>query len=255
MAIKDYLKDITTYVTPTAFFDKIKVVATDKEIFTEAIHKDRQVILQGKYLTPIPNFEGEFGLANLSLLQTITNDPEFSYKETTASITYETRNGESVPTELEYENKSKSYINYRFMNKGLLPDLPPYNEPQWEVTIKPTKSNIQQFSWAATGLSQYEQYFIPKIVDGNMKFFIGEDDAATQRGGVVFASDLTETFSSNHKWNVEQMLTVLKITGSSDCEMKFSSKGAIQVMLNTGLSVYKYIFPAKINRQVVGSKD
>jgi hypothetical protein len=32
---------------------------------------------------------------------------------------------------------------------------------------------------------------------------------------------------------------------SSDCEMAFSSKGVIQITLNTGVGVYKFIFPAK----------
>lgn len=246
MAIKNYLKEITTFITTTGFFDKIKVVATEKEITTEAVHKDKEVILKSRYNTPIKDFTGEFGLANLGLLQTITNDPEFSLPETSASIKYETKNSEKVPTELGYQNRSKSYINYRFMNKGLIPDQPRFIEPTWDVVIKPTKSNIQQFSWAATGLSSYEQYFIPKVVDGDLKFFIGEDDAATQRGGVVFASDLTQDFPSTHKWNVEQMLTVLKLSNSADCEMAFSLKGAIQVTLNSGLAVYKYIFPAKV---------
>ena len=30
------------------------------------------------------------------------------------------------------------------------------------------------------------------------------------------------------------------------CEMAFSSKGVIQITLNTGLGSYRYIFPAKV---------
>ena len=35
MALKDYVKDLTTFVTPTGFFDKIKITATNKEITIE----------------------------------------------------------------------------------------------------------------------------------------------------------------------------------------------------------------------------
>lgn len=246
MALKDYLKDITTYVTPTGFFDKIKVTASSKEITVEAMEKEKEVILKGKFTKPLIDLQGEFGLANLSLLQTITGDPEFGFNETVMNVVYESRNAENVPTELAYQNRSKSHINYRFMPKNLLPDQPRFNEPKWDVTINPSKANVQQLAWAANGLSAYEQYFIPKIVDGDLRFFIGEDDAATQRGGVVFATELTETFESSHKWKIQQVLAVLKAADTADCEMAFSLKGAIQITLNTGLGTYRYIFPAKV---------
>jgi hypothetical protein len=246
MALKDYLKDITTYVTPTSFFDKIKVSATAKEITIEAMEKEKEVILKGKFSKPLSDLEGEFGLSNLSLLQTITGDPEFNFNETTVTVVYETKNAEKIPTELAYQNRSKSHINYRFMSKSLVPDQPKFIEPKWDVTVSPSKSNVQQLAWAANGLAAYEQYFIPKIVDGDLKFFIGEDDASTQRGGVVFASNLTEKFESQHKWKIQQVLAVLKAGDTADCEMAFSSKGAIQITLNTGIGNYRYIFPAKV---------
>ena len=246
MALKDYIKDLTTYVTTTGFFEKIKITASGKEILVEAMDKDKEVILKGKFSKPLEDLEGEFGLSNLSLLQTITSDPEFNSKESTMSVTYETKNTEKVPTELAYENKSKSYINYRFMSKQLVPDQPKFVEPKWDVVVTPSKANIQQFAWAANGLAAYEQYFIPKIVDGDLKFFIGEDSAATQRGGVVFASERKENFESNHKWKISHILSVLKAADSADCEMSFSTKGAIQITLNTGVGIYRYIFPAKV---------
>jgi hypothetical protein len=162
------------------------------------------------------------------------------------TVSYETKNAEKMPTELAYQNKSKSHINYRFMSKHLLPDQPKFLEPKWDVVITPTKSSVQQFAWAANGLSAYEQYFIPRIVDGDLKFFIGEDSAATQRGGVVFADERTETFDSQHKWKIHQILSVLKAADTCDCEMAFSTKGAIQITLGTGLGSYRYIFPAKV---------
>lgn len=246
MALKDYFKDITTYVSTTGFFDKIKITATTKDITVEAMEKDKEVILKGTFSKPLADLEGEFGLSNLSLLQTICNDPEFTSKDSTITVVYETKNNEKIPTEVAYENKSKSYINYRFMSKNLIPNQPKFSEPKWDIVIKPNKANIQQFAWAAAGLSNYEQYFTPRIENGNLKFFIGEDSAATQRGGVVFATDLTEVFDSQHKWKIQQIIGVLKAADTCDCEMAFSIKGAIQITLNTGVGVFKYIFPAKV---------
>jgi len=199
MALKDYIKDLTTYVTPTGFFDKVKITAGTKEIVAESMEKEKEVILKAKFTKPLTELEGEFGLSNLSLLHTITSDSEFSSNESVMTVTYETKHAERVPTELSYTNKSKSYINYRFMSKQLVPEQPKFLEPKWDIVITPSKSNIQQLNWAANGLSAYEQYFTPKIVDGNLKFFIGDDNASTQRGGVIFASERTETFDSPHK--------------------------------------------------------
>ena len=246
MALKDYFKDLTVYVVSAGFFEKLKITATNKEISVEGMDKEKEVILKGSFKEPLDELVGEFGLSNLSLLQTITSDPEFGLEETGMSVVYEEKNAENVPTELSYENKSKSYINYRFMSKQLVPAQPKFTEPKWDLIIKPTKSSIQQFAWAANGLSAYEQYFIPKIVDGSLQFFIGEDSAANQRGGVVFATERTEKFESSHKWKISQVLSVLKLGDSCDCDMAFSTKGAIQITLSTGVGTYKYIFPAKV---------
>lgn len=246
MAMKDYIKDLTTNVVSTGFFDKIKISADDKEIKVEALEKGKEVILKGKFNEPIADLKGEFGLSNLSLLQTITSDPEFSSTDSTMTVEYETKNAERIPSEISYQNKSKSHINYRFMSKQLIPDQPTFTEPKWDLVITPTRANTQQFSWVANGLAVYEQFFIPKVIDNELRFFIGDNTASTQRGGVVFATNIKQSFSCDYKWKIQQIQAILKIGDNCDCEMALSSKGAIQITLNTGIGTYKYIFPAKI---------
>ena len=243
--MKDNIQDLVKYVTSTGFFDKIKIVADSKGVAIEAMEKEKDIVLKGTFATPIDGLKGEFGLGNLSLLGHISSDSEFNAKETTIEIVYETRENETNPAELKYVNKSKSHINYRFMPIKLVPKQPTFMEPTWDVVIKPSKSNIEQFAWAANGLGVYEQYFIPKIQNGELKFFIGDEDAASQRGAVTFATGLSQKFDNNNKWRIEHIQPVLKLAHSSDCEMAFSSKGVIQITINTGVGVYKFIFPAK----------
>lgn len=243
---KDAIQDIVRNVLSTGFFDKIKITANKKETLIEALEKDKQVILKARTLLPVEGWQGEFGLANLSLLSAIAGDPEFSHKDSTLELVTQARGGEDVPSELHYQNRSKSFISYRFVAKEMVPDQPKYNEPTWDVSVKPTKSVIQQFNWAAGSLSTYEQYFIPKTVDGDLRMFIGEDGAASQRGGVVFATDVKGEFESNHKWAIPLVSQTLKLVGETDAQFRLSVKGAIQVELNTGLAEYRYIFPAKL---------
>ena len=127
--MKDYIQDLTKYVVSTGFFDKIKITADAKAIKVEALEKEKEVVLKGSFAAPVADMDGEFGLSNLSLLGHIANDSEFNSKESTIEVKYETKNGEKVPTELGYTNKSKSYINYRFMAKQLIPDQPKFMEP------------------------------------------------------------------------------------------------------------------------------
>lgn len=243
--MKDNIQDLVKYVTSTGFFEKIKISADQDQVSIEAMEKEREVVFKGSFTKPIEGLSGEFGLSNLSLLGHISSDQEFNAKESTISVVYEEREGQTNPSELTYVNKSKSSINYRFMPIKLVPQQPKFIEPTWDIVIKPSKANVQQFAWAANGLSAYEQYFIPRIVDGDLRFFIGEEDAASQRGSVTFATGLTTKFDNTSKWRIEHIQPVLKLADSADCEMAFSSKGVIQITISTGVGVYKFIFPAK----------
>lgn len=244
--MKDQIQDLVKNVVGTGFFDKIKVTADGKGVTIEAMEKEKEVILKGSFNGPVPGLIGEFGLSNLSLLGHISSDQEFSSPDSKINVVYDDRNGEKVPTELGYVNKSKTFVNYRFMSKQLVPDQPKFVEPAWEVTVRPSKANIQQFAWAANGLGAYEQYFIPKVQDGDLRFYIGEEDAANQRGGVVFATGLTQQFDGQNRWKINHLQSVLKLAESSDCEMSFSTKGVIQVKISTGVGVYKFLFPSKM---------
>jgi hypothetical protein len=245
-SVKDYMQDLVKNVISTNFFDKIRITADSTGIVIEALEKEKEVVLKGKFLKPLQDLNGVFGLSNLSLLSHITGDSEFSNDQSKIQVIYDPSNTDG-PSEMLYENKSKSYINYRFMNHRLLPKQPNFVEPTWDVLVKPSKTSIQQFNWAASGLSAYEQYFVPKIENGELKFFIGEANTANQRGGVVFASDLKSTFNSQHKWKIAHIQSVLKLADSADVEMGFSLKGAIQIKVNTGVGEHKFIFLAKVN--------
>jgi hypothetical protein len=246
MSIKDYIKDLNTYVASSGFFEKIKITAGKKEILVEAMDKDKEVIFKGKFNDPLAELQGEFGLSNLNLLNTIANDQQYTHEDSVITIETESRDGETVPATLGYRNASHSEIYYRFMGKALVPNQPKFQEPKWDIVITPTKANIQQFAWAANGLSAYEQYFQPAVKDKTLRFFIGEDGAQTQRGGVVFATDVDATFNCDHKWKISDVQSILKYADTTECEMAFSTKGAIQITLKTGLAEWKYILTAKV---------
>ena len=246
VSIKSAVQDLVKNVTSTGFFEKIKVTATTTGVVIEAMDKDKEVVFKGNINRPITSLVGEFGLSNLSLLAHIVRDPDFNNTESKVLINYESRGGTNVPTELAYQNKSKSQIVYRFMSNQLVPPQPNFIEPAWDVTIVPNKTTVQQFTWAADGLSNYEQYFIPKVVDGDLRFLIGEETSANQRGAVTFSSDVKGKLDSGHRWKIANILNVLKLIDSTDSKLSFSNKGVIQATVNSGVGEYKFIFLAKV---------
>lgn len=242
---KSAIQDLVKNVVSTGFFDKIKVTSSTKEVLIEALGREKEVVFKGVLSRPVDGLEGEFGLNNLGLLGHIVGDSDFANTDSTLNVVYESRNNQKVPTELSYQNRSKSQIMYRFMAAQMVPPQPKFIEPTWDVVIKPTKVSVQQFSWAASGLSNYEQYFIPKVVDKELKFFIGDETSANQRGAVTFATAVTGKLDSTHKWRINNVLSVLKLIDSTECTLSFSQQGVIQAAINTGVGEYKFIFLAK----------
>lgn len=245
ITIKSAIQDMVKNISSTGFFDKIKITATASTVLIEALEREKEVVFKGEFSKPVDSLVGEFGLSNLGLLSHITNDSDFGNADSTLDVNYETRNAQQVPVELAYKNRNRSEIVYRFMSTQLVPPQPKFIEPKWDVTITPSKTSVQQFAWAANGLSNYEQYFIPKIVNQELKFYIGDDTAANQRGAVLFAENTAGALVGKHKWKIAHVLTVLKLADSTDCSMSFSNQGVIQITVNTGVGEYKFIFLAK----------
>jgi hypothetical protein len=243
---KELVEEVVKNVIQIDQFDVIKCTATDRDVFLESVDKAKMVVLKARTKVPVPGVKGTFGLGNLGVLSKICHDREFSLKESTLQPQYQTRGGEDFLTEFYYTNRSSTFISYRLTNGVAIPDQPPYKEPSWDIQFKPTQDTISQFNLLHNTLSSYEKYFYPKTKDGNLVWFIGEDGSANQRGGVVFARDVQGEFDTNFKWGLETVKPVLALTSKTDCKISLSSKGAIQIELDSGNVVYKYIFPGKV---------
>lgn len=243
--MKDYLLDLNKYVCSTGYFDKIKITGNNSETKIESIEKDRKIVLKGKFKNAASEFVGEFGLSNLNMLGAIVNDSEFGSDESTLGVNHKQYNGKDIPDEIRYKNKTGSLVCYRLMNPEYVPDQPKYIEPTWDIVVEPTKSAVKEFSYWASALSGYEQYFTPKIENKTLKFWIGEENAASQRAALAFAENIKGNFDYGYAWPVSHVVSLLKLSETTKCELKFSSKGALQIDMDTGVSELKFILPRK----------
>ena len=88
------------------------------------------------------------------------------------------------------------------------------------------------------GLS-VEKFFGVQVEDNDMFLTFGGT------GKIKFASDVDGTIVKAWTWEIQRVSDILKLSSEAECVMSFSDKGVLKITLNTGLSEYNYILPAR----------
>ena len=240
--MRDYLLDIVKNTYGLGIIDLIKVQGTDTETAIDSISADRSVIIKAKLNKPVPEFNGTFGMPNLSKLNTILNCPEYA-TDAKISLIYEQRNNESVATGLHFENQTGDYKNdYRFMLSEQVNDklktVTFKRTPSYQVEFVPSVNSIQRLKFQANANSD-ETTFTTQIENGNLKVFIG--DHSTHAGNFIFQSDVSG-LTKKMSWPTSVVISILNLPG--DKVYKISDDGVTQITVNSGLATYDFILPA-----------
>ena len=205
--------------------------------------EDRSVILNAKTHNPVDNFEGTFGMPNLNKLDLHLKCPE--YKEGAGiSVVTQERNGETIPTGLHFQNAIGDFENdYRFMNQDIINEKlksVKFKGTGWDVEFEPTMAAIQRLKFQAAAHSE-ETVFQVSTDNGNLVFSFG--DASTHAGSFVFQSGITGKLKQTWSWPVNQVQSILGLTG--DITMRIADVGALSITVDSGTAVYTYILPAQ----------
>jgi hypothetical protein len=238
--MKDHLLDLVQHTYDLGCIDLIKVIGTDKETAINGFAEDKSVILDAKFVGPVADFVGTFGMPNLGKLKTLLNLQEYR-EDATLTITRKT-SGE--PDGITFENKAGDFRNnYRFMASEIVNEklkTLKFNGAAWNITFEPTVAAIQRLKMQAQANSE-EPNFQVKTENKNLKFFFG--DHSTHSGNFVFQPDVTGTLKHTWAWPVAQVMSILSLTG--DKTMQISDGGCMQITVDSGLAVYNYILPAQ----------
>ena len=70
-------------------------------------------------------------------------------------------------------------------------------------------------------------------------------DASSHGGEFVFVNDVSGKLTKAWNWPVAAVLSILKAADVNNTVVSFSDEGAMQITLDSGLAVYKYIIPAQ----------
>jgi hypothetical protein len=240
--MKDNLKDLIQHVQLDGV-DLIKVTGTLTETKVAALAEDKSVIVFGTFKHPIADFDGTFGMPNLSKLKTILGFDDYD-ESSNINVIRATKDGTSVPSAIHFETKDASFVNdYRLMAKTIVEEkvkAVTFKGVTWDVEFEPTIAGIQRLKKQASANSE-ESHFATTTVNGDLKINFG--DPSTHSGNFVFQSSVSGSLSRPLLWPVKQFLAIMDLPG--DKKVKISDKGAAEITVDSGIATYQYLLPAQ----------
>lgn len=247
--MRETLLDIVKHTGDLGFIEIAKVTGKPDKTIIEAIDTDKQVIIKGELKDPSAELEGEFGIKDMSLLKFYCNFANFKTDGSVVEVLREKRGDKELIAEIKFSNENaESTAIYRVMNIELVPDQPSFLGTTWDIDFVPTASKIAEFSALASGLMSIENYFMPKTdEDGNLRFYIGDETAATNKANMVFEKNVAAKFPAGLYWPIQQVLSVLKLATDNkvDPTIRLMAKGALQITFESKFGKWSYIFPGK----------
>ena len=70
-------------------------------------------------------------------------------------------------------------------------------------------------------------------------------DGANDRVEIPFAQNVQGKLTKGWAWPLAQVLSILKLSDTSQASMSFSDQGAMQISIDSGTATYDYILPAR----------
>lgn len=243
--MKDILQDIVAHTNKLGFLNIVKITGTEEKTLIDSMAEDRSVIMFAETAGPYPDMIGTFGMPQLEKLRYLLDGKEYQ-EDAKIEVTIAERNGVDVPVGLHFENKDGDFKNdYRFMNHDLINEklkTVKFKGVKWDVEVEPSIASIQRFQFQAGANTEHDT-FLAKTDNDKLVFTFG--DASTHGGEFIFATDVKGKLNKGWTWPVVPVLSILKVADANNTTMSFSNEGAMQITLDSGLAVYKYIIPAK----------
>jgi hypothetical protein len=243
--MKDILQDIVGHTHNLGFLNIVKITGDEKKTTIDSMADDRSVIMYAETTNPYPDMVGVFGMPQMNKLKYLLDCPEYK-EDAKIEVTTADRNGDTIPTGLHFENKTKDFKNdYRFMNTDIINEklkTVKFRGVKWDVEIEPSVQSVQRFQFQAAANNEHTT-FLAKTDGGNLKFTFG--DQSTHGGEFIFATGVAGNLNKGWTWPVQSVLSILKIADANNAKVSFSNEGAMQITLDSGLATYKYIIPAQ----------
>jgi len=241
--MRDYLLDLVGHTYDLGCIELIKITGTDQETTIDGIAEDRSVVVQGRFLNPVPDFIGTFGMPNLGKLKVLLNLQEYR-ENAEITVTHQDRNGVNAPVGLHFKNATGDFKNdYRFMTAEIIGEklkTVKFKGANWNIEFEPTVASVQRLKMQAQANAE-ESTFQARTQGQNLQFVFG--DHSTHAGEFVFQHDVGGELKRAWSWPVKQFISILDLTG--DKIVRISDEGAAMITVNSGIAEINYILPAQ----------
>ena len=235
------LKDIVKH-TSLGAFDAVKITGTGTETLVEAVNGKDQLILKAKLNQPCDDLRGEFGMNALTVLAGYLDFPSFRAEGAKVEIERRVRGGEEIPVKISFSDPNGQNFNYRLMAKNVVAVQPEIPDVTWNVEFVPQKPKIEEFRKLASILSGVHKEFLPRTLDGNLRFYIGGENTATHDGFMVFEHGITGKLTGGTAWPIPTFLNVLRLADQTDVTVRMSEdSGLLAASVNSGVAEYTFI--------------
>ena len=245
--IKDVLKDVLRHTHDLSIFEMVKVKGTSEVTEVETVDADKTVILKGTLNNPVVDFiDSTVGLSSMGVLKGYIQYPGFEDENATVQVKTQDRNGDTVPTEVEFVSADGIDAHYRFMLADVinqqLKDIK-FKGAEFDVTIEPTQKMLKDLTYFNSILGAYEANFSPKTEDGALVFNVG--DGASNRTKIVVNNNVDGEINTDWNWPLDVVLRILRLGDNSTIDMSFNNQGLLQIKVDSGMGVYTYLLPAR----------
>ncbi len=243
--MRELLLDVIRHVGSVVDFEYAKFTVTEEGTSFEAMDDDRTIILKGQAKQNVPELIGQFGMQRFPILQGFLNFANYRTDTATIKVKRKALEEGSAPEELVFADGNGQKSIYRFMSADLVPEQGRFVGTEWEVDIVPSRSKMQEFMQLAGILSSYEKYFLVAVQQGSLRFFIGDEDATTDRTSVTIKDDIEGELKGGMYWDSTMVSTILKLGLDENLKLKLTNKGAMMISMETPLAEYDFILPTR----------
>ena len=241
--MKDILQDIVSHTHALGNIELLKLTTDNKTTEIDSLADDRSVILKATTHSRVDEFEGVFGMTNLSKLQLHLKNPEYRDKAK-INVVKETKDGVEYPSYIHFENEKGDFQNdYRFMNQSIIDSKlksVKFKGVAWALDFVPTAAAIARLK-LMTSVHSDEVHVTVSTDNDGFRFSFG--DAGSHAGSYVFDHDPNHSLKRSWAYPVAQIQSILNLDG--DINMKVSDEGAMQISVDSGMALYNFILPAQ----------
>lgn len=236
------LVDIAKHVGVFGNIEGVKVTGSSTSTTMDAMDDQQTFVIKAKFKNPIPSFEGIFGIGQFSLLNGILNIK--NYKKDTARITIKKHESFGVPESIIFVDEEGQQDIFRLKDKGFVKTPGTFNEPNYDIEFNPSKEKIKEFSDLSALYGSFESNFMPTVVDGHLRFYVGYEESANHNGFRIIERDVVGKLKAGLCWPIALVLSILKLADNDKVTMSIGDKN-LKITIETELAVYNYILPAK----------